>query len=124
MTEATDRTEPAAETAEPAPVAMGSPAKDLQVDYYEPPWREARGRISAAWRRGGTGRRVGLALAAALAAALLGAFVFGLIHVVVGGLVKGNWKAGGFGIALSSVTGVLLWIEAAAVLRLLPPASR
>jgi Na+(H+)/acetate symporter ActP len=44
--------------------------------------------------------------------------------VVVGGFLKGNWKAGGFGIALASVAGVLLWIEAAVARRLLPrPAS-
>jgi hypothetical protein len=77
-----------------------------------------------AWAGGGTGTRITLALAAALAAALLGAFLFGLWHVVVGGFLKGNWNAGGFGIALASVAGVLLWIEAAVARRLLPrPAS-
>jgi hypothetical protein len=59
-------------------------------------------------------------VAVAVALALLGAFLFGLVHVVVGGFVKGNWKAGGFGIALMSVTGVLLWIEAAIARRVLP----
>ncbi len=90
---------------------------------YEPPWREARARITTAWARGGAGRRIALALAVALAVALLGAFLFGLWHVVVGGFVKGNWNAGGFGIALASVAGVLLWIEAAIARRLLPPAG-
>jgi hypothetical protein len=89
---------------------------------YEPPWREARRRVAGAWARGRRATRIGLALAGALAAALLGAFVFGLWHVVVGGFLKGNWNAGGFGIALASVAGVLLWIEAAVARRLLPPA--
>ena len=39
----------------------------------------------------------------------------------MGGFLKGNWDAGGFGIALASVAGVLLWIEAAIARRLLPP---
>ncbi len=115
-----DELVPAADIGDGADEAM--PAAEPGVDYG-PPWREARTRISAAWRHGGAGRRIGLSLAVALAAALLGAFVFGLIHLVVGGLVKGNWKAGGFGIALMSVAGVLLWIGAAAARRLLPPAS-
>jgi len=87
---------------------------------YEPPWRDASVRIIGAWAGGGPGNRVSLALAALLAAALLGAFVFGLWHLVVGGLLKGNWNAGGFGIGLASVAGVLLWIEAAIARRLLP----
>jgi hypothetical protein len=91
---------------------------------YEPPWREARRRVARAWARGGIATRIALALAMALAVALLGAFLFGLWHVVVGGFLKGNWEAGGFGIALARVAGVLLWIEAAIARRLLPrPAS-
>jgi hypothetical protein len=31
--------------------------------------------------------------------------------------VKGNWRAGGFGVVLAAVTGALLWIEAAIVRR-------
>ena len=58
-----------------------------------------------------------------MAAALLGAFLFGLWHVVVGGFLKGNWNAAGFGFALASVAGVLLWIEAAVARRLLPSAD-
>lgn len=41
--------------------------------------------------------------------------------MLFGGFVKGNWRAGGFGVALAAVAGVLLWIEAAVVRRLLPP---
>jgi len=95
----------------------GSPAA------HEPPWRDARARISGAWARGGSATRVVLVVAGILAAGLLGAFLFGLWHVVVGGFLKGNWNAGGFGIALASVTGVLLWIEAAVARRLLPRSS-
>jgi len=102
--------------------AGDSPA-DRPIDY-EPPWREARRRVARAWTRGGIATRIALALAMALAAGLLGAFLFGLWHMVVGGFLKGNWEAGGFGIALASVAGVLLWIEAAIARRLLPrPAS-
>ena len=78
--------------------------------------------MAAAWADGGPGTRGVVAAAAILAAGLLGAFLFGLWHVVVGGFLKGNWNAGGFGIALASVTGVMLWIEAAIARRLLPPA--
>ena len=106
---------------EPADAERPRPAAG-PVDY-EPPWREARRRVARAWARGGIGTRVALGLAVVLAAALLGAFVFGLWHVVVGGFMKGNWNAGGFGIALASVAGVLLWIEAAIARRLLPSAG-
>jgi hypothetical protein len=105
------------------PAAPGASSADRPIDY-EPPWREARVRMTRAWDRGGAGTRVALALAVALAVALLGAFLFGLWHLVVGGFLKGNWNAGGFGIALASVAGVLLWIEAAIARRLLSrPAS-
>jgi hypothetical protein len=103
--------------------APAAPPDRPPVDY-DPPWREARRRVAAAWARGGTAIRVVLVLAVALAVALLGAFLFGLWHVVVGGFLKGNWDAGGFGIALASVAGVLLWIEAAIARRLLPAVDR
>jgi hypothetical protein len=91
---------------------------------YEPPWREARRRVASAWAGGGAGVRLALAVGGLVAAALLGAFLFGLWHVVVGGFLKGNWKAGGFGFALASVAGILLWIEAATARRLLPAEGR
>ncbi len=87
---------------------------------YEPPWREARRRVGLAWSRGGAMTRVALAAAGVIAAGLLAAFLFGVWHVVVGGFVRGNWNAGGFGFALAGVAGVLLWIEAAIARRLLP----
>jgi len=104
---------------DPRAAVLGDPATERLIDD-DPPWREARARIATAWACGGTGTRIALALAVALAAALLGAFLFGLWHVVVGGFLKSNWKAGGFGIALASVAGVLLWIEAAIARRLVP----
>jgi Na+(H+)/acetate symporter ActP len=81
---------------------------------------DARRRITAASSRGGRRTRLALALAGLLAATLLGAFQFGLWHVLFGGLVKGNWRAGGFGIALAVIAGVLLTIEVAIARRLLP----
>ena len=89
---------------------------------YDAPWREAGRRFMAAWEHGHSGTRVALAIAGLLAAALLGAFLFGLWHVVVGGFLNGNWNAAGFGFALASVAGVLLWIEASIARRFLPSA--
>ncbi len=86
--------------------------------------RDSRGRIGEGWARGGSRLRVALALAGVLAAALLGALLFGLWHVLFGGFVKGNWRAGGFGIALAGMAAVLLWIEASIARRLLPPPRR
>ena len=96
------------------------PAPDRSGDF-EPPWREARRRVAIAWARGGLRARGALVLGGVLAAGLLGAFLFGLWHVVVGGFLRGNWNAAGFGFALAGITGVLLWIEASLARRLLPP---
>ena len=104
---------------EPDPTAAPPPAP---ADF-EPPWREARRRVVAAWKRGGIATRIALAVGGGVAAALLGGFLFGLWHVVVGGFLRGNWDAAGFGFALAGVTGVLLWIEASLARRLLPPAA-
>jgi hypothetical protein len=48
------------------------------------------------------------ALIAVLALVGIGALVFGLWHVVVGGLIHGNPRAGAFGIALAAVSAVFL----------------
>lgn len=111
----------------PGPAAVVSPVEEepagpRPVDY-EPPWREARRRVATAWAKGRTPTRIILGIAIVIAAGLLGAFLFGVWHIVVGGFVKGNWNAAGFGFALSSVTGVLLWIEASIARRLLPAAG-
>jgi membrane protease YdiL (CAAX protease family) len=76
---------------------------------------DARGRVTAASARGGRRTRLALALAGALGAALLGAFLFGSWHVLFGGLVKGNWRAGGFGVALAGGTAVAMVLEVAIV---------
>jgi hypothetical protein len=54
-----------------------------------------------------------------IAAVLAGAFLFGAWHVLFGGFVKGNWRAGAFGVALAAVSGALLAGEAALARRLL-----
>ena len=74
--------------------------------------------VREAWRHAGVPGRVGLAIASVVALCLLGAFLFGLWHVLLGGLLKGNWRAGGFGMALASAAGVLLWIDAIVLRRL------
>ena len=74
--------------------------------------------VADAWRRAGVPGRIGLAVASVVALALLGAFVFGCWHVVIGGLLKGNWRAGGFGLTLASAAGVVLWIDAIVLRRL------
>ena len=88
----------------PEPRTLGASLAD--------PVREASGLVAGAWARGNARTRVALALGAVVAAALLGAFVFGVWHVLFGGVVKGNWRAGGFGLALATVAGVLLAVEA------------
>jgi len=116
-----EQREPGGRSSSEAPDDPGAPpAPDPSVDF-EPPWREARRRVAIAWARGGLRVRVALALGAVLAAGLLGAFLFGLWHVVVGGFLRGNWNAAGFGFALAGVSGVLLWIEASLARRFLPP---
>jgi hypothetical protein len=73
-----------------------------------PGWR----RIRTAWGVARPRGRVAIAVATLVAGALIGTFLFGMWHVAVGGILKGNWNAGGFGLALASVSGVLLWIDA------------
>ncbi|MEA2630115.1 MAG: hypothetical protein QOE66_334 [Chloroflexota bacterium] len=44
--------------------------------------------------------------------ALLGATAFGLWHLVVGGVIDGNWRAGTFGVGLALTAGVPLLLGA------------
>ena len=53
----------------------------------------------------GTGGRVVLLIAGAI---LLGAALFGIWHLVVGGLINGNPRAGTFGFVLAVAAGVPL----------------
>jgi hypothetical protein len=78
-----------------------------------------RGRLVASWSTGSPGRRAAILIGGTLAAALAGAFLFGAWHVLFGGLVKGNWRAGGFGVALAAISVALLAGEAVFVRRLL-----
>jgi hypothetical protein len=65
------------------------------------------------WSTGSPSRRAAILIGGTLAAALAGAFLFGAWHVLFGGLVKGNWRAGGFGVALAAISAALLAGEAA-----------
>jgi hypothetical protein len=78
-----------------------------------------RGRLVVSWSTGSPSRRAAILIGGTLAAALAGAFLFGVWHVLFGGLVKGNWRAGGFGVALAAISMALLAGEAALVRRLL-----
>ncbi len=72
---------------------------------------EIRARTRIAWVGGGSRQRALVGVGLFAAAALAGAFLFGTWHVLFGGFVKGNWRAGGFGVVLAVVSGTLLWIE-------------
>ena len=48
-----------------------------------------------------------------VAAVLAAAFLFGIWHVVVGGLVHGNPRAGTFGVVLAVAAGALLGLTVA-----------
>ena len=79
--------------------------------------RAASGRLAADWADGSRARRIAMILAGALGAALIGAFLFGVWHVLFGGFVKGNWRAGAFGIALAGISAGLLAVGAAVARR-------
>ena|GEM_PF-2188834 len=76
-----------------------------------------RGRLMASWSAGSRRRRAAILLGGTITAALVGAFLSGAWHILFGGFVKGNWRAGGFGLALAAVSGALLGLEAAVAAR-------
>ena len=76
-----------------------------------------RDAVGAAWSTGGRREQAAIVLAGTVAAGLGGAFLFGAWHVLVGGFVKDNWRAGAFGLGLASLCAVLLAGEAALVRR-------
>jgi len=78
-----------------------------------------RREVAAGWSTGSRGRRAAILLGGTLTAALAGAVLFGAWHVLFGGFVKGNWRAGGFGVVLASFSAALLAGEAALARRLL-----
>jgi hypothetical protein len=78
-------------------------------------------RIAVAWSSGNRRQRAGVLVGGAFAAVLVGALLFGAWHVLFGGFVKGNPRAGAFGLALAAVSGILLTIEAAVLGMQLPP---
>ncbi len=80
---------------------------------------EIRTRSRIAWAGGGSRQRALVGVGLLAAAALAGAFLFGAWHVLFGGFVRGNWRAGGFGVVLAGVAGTLLGIEATIGRRLL-----
>jgi len=49
-------------------------------------------------------------MAMAAGAVLVGALAFGLWHVVVGGLIDGNPRAGAFGVGLALAAGIALLV--------------
>jgi len=55
-----------------------------------------------------TGTTGGRIVVAIVAIALLGAVLFGIWHLVVGGLINGNPRAGTFGFVLALAAGVPL----------------
>ena len=63
----------------------------------------AAGRVRAALPAGPVGLVV-----LVIGVALAGAAAFGLWHLVVGGLINGNPRAGTFGLVLASSAGLLL----------------
>ena len=61
--------------------------------------------------------RVIRALVVGIAIVATGALLFGLWHVVVGGVVHGNGRAAAFGITLAAAAAVVLLLTAAGVRR-------
>jgi hypothetical protein len=82
----------------------------------------ARSAVAEAWAGGTARHRAALAIGLAVGAALIGAFLFGAWHVLFGFFVKGNPRAGLFGLVLAAISGSLFALGTAIVRRRLPPA--
>ncbi len=59
----------------------------------------------------------------AVTLALVGAALFGVWHVVVGGFINGNPRAGSFGLGLALVAGIMLLVGSRLVRRRRSPAA-
>jgi uncharacterized membrane protein YedE/YeeE len=81
-------------------------------------------RLRATWSRTHGATRIALAVGILVGAVLLGGLLFGVWHVLFGGFVKGNWRAGGFGVVLACTCGVLLAVDVAVVRAILGRAGR
>ena len=98
---------------------VGRHARSPRAGGARVPGDSLRQRVLAAWSTGGRGRRAAISLGGVIAAALGGAFLFGAWHILFGGFVAGNWRAGAFGLALAAVAAALLAGEVAIARRLL-----
>ncbi len=67
------------------------------------------------WQAADPGERALGLVVGAVVAALSGAMLFGVWHVVGGWMIKGNPRAGLFGVALATVTAALLAVGHAIV---------
>jgi hypothetical protein len=81
-------------------------------------------RLWTTWGRTHGTARIALVVGLVVGAALLGGLLFGAWHVLYGGFVKGNWRAGGFGVALALACVILLVADAAALRAVLGRAGR
>ncbi len=80
-----------------------------------PDVRDVRERLSSEltpyrrwWVVAPVGDRVLGMLVGLLVVVLAGAFLFAVVHIVGGWIIRGNWHAGLFGVGLAAVTGGLL----------------
>jgi hypothetical protein len=81
-------------------------------------------RLRSGWGLTRGAARVALVVGLVVGAVLFGGLLFGAWHVLVGGFVKGNWRAGGFGIALACVCALLLAVDAVVLRAVLGRAGR
>ncbi len=73
--------------------------------------------VTDAWATGGLARRAAILAGGTVMLALVGAFLFGAWHVLFGWLVKGNPRAGAFGVVLAGVSAAFLGVAVELVRR-------